>query len=105
MNPDIGAAIDRDDAVAEMLTPQAQQTCHQGDFLARVGRRSEDLIADAKSRPVLVDVTVEAIDDQRAVIRGGEDKRNRSVRVTHRNLLGGRAGGQAAARSVTAPTF
>src|SRR4029077_805033 len=83
MDPDIGATIDREDAVAKMLTPHSQEARYQCDSLAGVGRRFKDIVTDAKSHPVFGNVTVEAIDDQRATFRSGEDKRDRSGGMTH----------------------
>lgn len=83
VHADIGAATERDDAVAEVLAPQAEQRQRHLDLGGIERRGLEDLETDADAVVLVHHPVVEAVDDHAAVVRCSEDEGDLALGIGH----------------------
>src|SRR5262249_66929 len=83
VHADIGAAIDRDHAVAVTLAAQLEYFQHQADFIGIVSRVFQKLSPDPVSLVGPGCHLIETIDDQRTLLGGGGDESQLARGVRH----------------------
>ncbi len=83
VHPDIGAAVDGDDAIAVTAAAQIEHLQHQIDFDRIVEPVFEKLQADPAAHIGLLHQLIEAIDDQGAVVGRGGDERELARQLRH----------------------
>ena len=83
VDADVGAAIDRDDAVAIAAAAQIEQREQQCNVGRIVGGVLEELETDTEAGIVRPPIFVKAIDDHRAMFGRGQDKRELTRWIGH----------------------
>ena len=85
---DVGAAIRRDDAVAEVLASQCEQPHGGGAFLWLVTGILQQEVADAEAGSGVDQAVVEPVHDQRAVVGRCQDEGDLARRIRHGHFAG-----------------
>jgi hypothetical protein len=92
VDPDIGAAVDRDHPVAVVAPAQIEQPEQQIDLVRVVRGRLQELKAGAEADARFGHVAVEPVHDQRAVIGRRGDECDFSRLIRHGGSLAARSG-------------